>query len=135
MPRFAVFVRSLPLAVASVVLVTAAAPPAFAQTSGASQAPAPRIDDSPANGIIIGAALGTVGGFVWANVLDDRCGNELCNRPTLHTYLLGVGVGAGAGIGVGWLIDKLHKGKGPAPVAVAIRADHEARAVRVQWRF
>ena len=135
MPRLAILVRSLSLAVASLVLVTAAASPASAQASGASQTPAPRIDDSPANGIIIGAALGTIGGFVVANVADDRCGGDLCNRPTLHTYLLGVGVGAGAGIGVGWLIDKLHKGKGPAPVAVAIRADKEARAVRVQWRF
>ena len=47
------------------------------------------------------------------------------------------GLGAGAGAGAGWLVDKLHKGKRPAaiPVAVAIRADRQERAVRLQWRF
>jgi Na+/H+ antiporter NhaA len=101
----------------------------------AAAAPSARFDDSTANGIIIGAAVGTIAGVLAANVVDDRCGGNLCNNPSLQTYLLGAGVGAGAGIGIGWLIDKLHQGKGPAPVAIAIRADHEARAVRVQWRF
>ena len=100
-----------------------------------SAAPPERFDDSTANGIIIGAAIGTIAGVLAAYVADDRCGGSLCNNPSVQTYLLGAGVGAGAGIGVGWVIDKLHKGKGPAPVAVAIQAGREARAVRVQWRF
>jgi hypothetical protein len=102
----------------------------------ASAQPAPqpvRVDDSTRNGIVAGAALGTIGGFVAANVADARCGHELCNNPTVQTYALGVGVGAGAGIGIGWLIDKLHKGK--APVAVQAHASREVRAVTVQWRF
>jgi hypothetical protein len=43
----------------------------------------------------------------------------------------------GIGAGTGWLIDKLHKGKRPAalPVAVDIRANPRERAVRLQWRF
>ena len=47
------------------------------------------------------------------------------------------GFGAGIGAGAGWVIDKLHKGKRPAavPVAFAIRADRQERAVRLQWRF
>jgi hypothetical protein len=46
-------------------------------------------------------------------------------------FAWGMGVGAGGGAAVGWLIDKLHKGKGPAPVAVAIRTDPQERSVRV----
>jgi hypothetical protein len=171
-----------------------------------------RHHDSNVNGIVAGAALGTIGGILAASVVDGRCGHELCNNPTIQTYALGVGIGAGAGIGlgwlidslhdpkapavaqarvddpvgngiawgalagagvaaglvgiayaqcndtcdaparlpmyaggmaigagsgagVGWLIDKLHKGKAPAPVAVAIRADRQERAVRVSWQF
>jgi hypothetical protein len=95
--------------------------------------PAARVGDSTVNGIVAGAALGTIGGFLAANVADARCGHELCNNPTSQTYALGIGIGAGAGIGIGWLIDKLHKGK--APVAVQAHASREARAVTVQWRF
>ena len=103
------------------------------QASAQPAAPPARVDDSTVNGIVAGAALGTIGGFLAANVADARCGHELCNNPTAQTYALGIGIGAGTGIGIGWLIDKLHKGK--APVVVQAHASREARAVTIQWRF
>lgn len=119
----------VPLAAAALSVVLLAPERASAQP-----VPQPaRVDDSTRNGIIAGAALGTIGGFLAANVADARCGHELCNNPTVQTYALGIGAGAGAGIGIGWLIDKLHKGK--APVVVQAHASREARAVTVQWRF
>jgi hypothetical protein len=120
----------VPLAAAAALFVVLLAP----ERASAQPAPRPdRVDDSTLNGIVAGAALGTIGGFVAANVADARCGHELCNNPTIQTYALGIGVGAGAGIGIGWLIDKLHKGK--APLVVQAHASREARAVTVQWRF
>jgi hypothetical protein len=55
--------------------------------------------------------------------------------PSFHCLSAPASVPIGAG--AGWLIDRLHKGKRPAavPVAVAIRADRQERAVRLQWRF
>jgi hypothetical protein len=124
--RFAAPFR-VPLVAAALSAVMLAPHPASAQP-----APRPaRVDDSTLNGIVAGAALGTIGGYLAANVADARCGHELCNNPTVQTYALGVGAGAGAGIGIGWLIDKLHKGKGPAPVAVSLRTDTHERSVRV----
>jgi hypothetical protein len=118
----------VPLAGAAALSVVLLAP----ARASAQSAPQPaRIDDSTLNGIIAGAALGTIGGYLAANVADARCGHDLCNNPTSQTYALGIGVGAGAGIGIGWLIDKLHKGK--PPVVVEAPASHEARAVTVAW--
>jgi hypothetical protein len=74
---------------------------------------------------------------VLTGALYAQC-HDLCDAPDdLPTYAMYAGLGAGAGAGVGWLIDKLHKGKRPAavPVALAIRADRQERAVRLQWRF
>ena len=130
--RFAAPLRVLLTAAAVAGVLLLAPLVALAQ---AAPPPPVRVDDSTLNGIVAGAALGTIGGFLAANVADARCGHELCNNPTVQTYALGIGIGAGTGIGIGWLIDKLHKGKAPAPVAVAIRADRQERAVRVSWQF
>jgi hypothetical protein len=113
-----------------------AAAPVAAQSSAPAGA-AERYDDPVGNGIAIGAALGAVGGIVVTGALYAEC-NNLCDAPDeLPTYAMYAGLGAGIGAGAGWLVDKLHKGKRPAavPVAVAIRADRQQRAVRLQWRF
>jgi hypothetical protein len=96
-----------------------------------------RYDDRVGNGIAIGAALGAIGGVVLTGALYAECRN-LCDAPDeLPTYAMYAGLGAGAGAGVGWLVDKLHKGKRPRtmPVAVHIRTDRHEQAVRLQWRF
>jgi hypothetical protein len=94
-----------------------------------------RYDDPVGNGIAIGAGLGAIGGLVVTGAILADC-HGLCNTPDdWTTYAMYGAVGAGVGAGVGFLIDKLHKGKKPAPFAVAIRADRQERAVRVQWRF
>ena len=124
-------VVALSLAVAGL-----AAAPAAAQST--QQKPAvERYDDPVGNGIAIGAALGAIGGVVFTGALYRNC-HGLCDTPDdLPTYAMYAGLGAGAGAGAGWLVDKLHKGKRPAavPVAVAIRAERQERAVRLQWRF
>ena len=96
-----------------------------------------RYDDPVGNGIAIGAALGAIGGVVLTGALYAQC-DDSCDAPAkAPTYAMYAGFGAGIGVGAGWLIDKLHKGKRPTaiPVAVAIRADRQERAIRLQWRF
>jgi hypothetical protein len=96
-----------------------------------------RYDDPVGNGVAIGAALGAIGGVLVTGALYAQC-NDSCDAPAeAPTYAMYAGLGAGIGAGTGWVIDKLHKGKRPAaiPVAVAIRADRLERAVRLQWRF
>ena len=113
----------------------AAAPAAAQSTTG--PAATERYDDPVGNGIAIGAALGAIGGVVITGALYAQC-DDLCDAPAeAPTYGMFAGLGAGIGAGTGWIIDKLHKGKRPAaiPVAVAIRADRQERAVRLQWRF
>jgi hypothetical protein len=51
-------------------------------------------------------------------------------------FAAGMGLGAGSGAALGWLIDRLHKRPAPRAVpALSIRADRQARAVRVAWTF
>jgi hypothetical protein len=130
------FFRRLPVAVLPLVLGCLMAGPAEAQSREARPA-AERYDDPVGNGIAIGAALGAIGGVVVTGALYAQC-HDLCDAPAeAPTYAMYAGLGAGIGAGAGWVIDKLHKGKRPAavPMAVAIRADRQERAVRLQWRF
>ena len=118
--------RSIALGLACAALGGA---PAFAQSTRPQPA-TERYDDPVGNGIAIGGVVAT--GALYANC------NDLCDAPdSLPTYAMYAGLGAGIGAGTGWLIDKLHKGRRPAavPVAVVIHADREQRAVRLQWRF
>jgi hypothetical protein len=135
-PSFRCRPHGLPLVALSLALVSLAAAPAAAQATRP-KPPVERFDDPVGNGIAIGAALGAIGGVVFTGALYAGC-HDLCDTPdNLPTYAMYAGLGAGAGAGAGWLVDKLHKGKRPAaiPVAVAIRADPLERAVRLQWRF
>jgi hypothetical protein len=130
---------AVPVALSLAVVSLGAAPAAAQSTPPAHTTPnaTERYDDPVGNGIAIGAALGAIGGVVLTGALYAQC-HDLCDAPDdLPTYAMYAGLGAGAGAGVGWLIDKLHKGKRPAavPVALAIRADRQERAVRLQWRF
>ncbi len=128
--------QGVPIAALSLALVSYAAAPAAAQSTSP-KPPVERYDDPVGNGIAIGAALGAIGGLVVTGVLYRQC-HDLCDAPAeLPTYAMYAGLGAGAGAGVGWLVDRLHKGKRPrsVPVAVNIRADRQERAVRLQWRF
>ena len=130
------FLRCLPGAALSLALVSLAAAPAAAQSANP-QPPVERYDDPVGNGIAIGAALGAITGVVITGALYAHC-NDLCDAPAeAPTYAMYAGLSAGAGAGVGWLVDKLHKGKRPraVPVAVNIRADRQERAVHLQWRF
>ena len=95
--------------------------------------PARPAGDSTRNGIIIGAAVGTLAGVAAGGAAADRCG-PFCNRPESHTYLLYGGIGAGAGAATGWLIDKLHTPRKAVP-AVALRADRREKAIRMAWSF
>jgi len=130
------FRSCLPCAVLSLALAGAAATPAAAQSTTDPPPPVERYDDPVGNGIAIGAALGAIGGLVVTGALYAQC-DDLCDAPAeLPTYAMYAGLGAGAGAGVGWLVDRLHKGKRPRAVpVVAIRADRQERAVRLQWRF
>jgi len=124
----------------SLTLATLVAAPAAAQPAPSIRTASTvteRYDDPVGNGIAIGAALGAIGGVVMTGALYANCHN-LCDAPDeLPTYAMYAGLGAGIGAGTGWLIDKLHKGKRPTaiPVAVDIRADPRERAIRLQWRF
>jgi hypothetical protein len=131
------FVRS-PRAFLALTLAAACltAAPVAAQSSMPDDA-AERYDDPVGNGIAIGAALGAIGGVVVTGALYAQC-NDLCDAPAeAPTYAMYAGLGAGIGATAGWVIDKLHKGKRPRaiPVAVNIRADRHEKAVRLQWRF
>ena|SRR5688572_19335443 len=133
---FRCIIRCLPGAALSLTLVSLAAAPAAAQSSNP-KPPVERYDDPVGNGIAIGAALGAITGVAITGALYAHC-NDLCDAPAeLPTYAMYAGLSAGAGAGVGWLVDKLHKGKRPVvvPVAVNIRADRQERAVHLQWRF
>lgn len=128
--------HGVPAAALSLALIGLAAVPAAAQSTNPKPA-VERYDDPVGNGIAIGAALGAIGGVLVTGALYAQC-DSLCDAPAeLPTYAMYAGLGAGAGAGVGWLMDKLHKGKRPAavPVALSIRADRKERAVRLQWRF
>lgn len=128
--------RRIPGVALSFALVSFAAAPAAAQSINPSP-PVERYDDPVGNGIAIGAALGAITGVVITGALYAHC-NDLCDAPAeAPTYAMYAGLSAGAGAGVGWLVDKLHKGKRPraVPVAVNIRADRQERAVQLQWRF
>ena len=115
---------------AAVALAVALVP----STGWAQAAPfdsAPSSHDPSWDGAVKGALLGA---GAMAGVLAvgyARC-DAGCEAPAEGPmFAWGMSVGAGSGAAVGWLIDKLHKGKGPAPVAVALRTDRQERSVRV----
>jgi len=79
------------------------------------------------NGALVGA-----GARAGVLTIGYACCDAGCDAPAEGPmFAVGMGVGAGGGAAVGWLIDKVHKGKGPAPLAVALRTDRQARSVRV----
>jgi hypothetical protein len=87
--------------------------------------------DGAVKGALVGA--GAMTGLL--AVSYARC-DAGCEAPAMGpTFAWGLGVGAGGGAGVGWVIDRLHRAEGPPPVAVALRADRDVRAVHVRWQF
>lgn len=91
--------------------------------------------DSSWDGAVKGAFLGAGAMAGVLGVEYARC-DAGCEAPAPGPmFALGMGVGAGGGAAVGWLIDKLHDGKGPAPVAVALRTDPQERSLRVTVPF
>ncbi len=123
---------ALALAACCAVVTPVAAQPPAARDDGQ------RYDDPVGNGVAIGAALGAIGGVLVTGALYAQC-HDLCDAPAeAPTYAMYAGFGAGIGAGAGWLVDKLHRGRrrpAAVPVAVAVRADRQERAVRLQWRF
>jgi hypothetical protein len=87
--------------------------------------------DGAARGALIGA--GSMAGLL--TIGYARC-DAGCEAPArLPTYFRGMSVGAGGGAAIGWVIDRLHKAPGPPRLAVALRADRQARAVVMHWSF
>lgn len=136
MSRFTRRSRPTGLAAASLLVLVAAAAPVRAQTPPASAPEPALVDDSLTNGALIGAGAGAGVGIITVLALSTTCDvSRSCIHPDETAGALVVGIGAGAGIGLiaGMLIDKARRD--PPPVAVAIRADRQERAVRVRWSF
>jgi hypothetical protein len=133
MSRFARRSRVPGLAAASLFVLAAAAAPVRAQTPPTSPPEPDLVDDSLVNGGLIGLGVGFGVGFVTAGFLTSTCDVRNCT-PISGTEATAI-TAAGAGIGLltGLLIDKARRD--PPPVAVAIRADREVRAVRIDWRL
>jgi hypothetical protein len=87
--------------------------------------------DGMTKGALIGA--GAMAGFLAVNYARCDAGCEAPAEGPMYAW--GLSIGAGGGAAAGWLIDRLHVARKPVPIAVAVRADKQARAVRVQWRF
>ena len=87
--------------------------------------------DGLTKGALIGA--GAMAGLLAVNYARCDAGCEAPAEGPMYAW--GLSIGAGGGAAVGWLIDRLHVARKPMPIAVAVRADKQARAVRVQWRF
>jgi hypothetical protein len=106
-----------------------------AQAAPVSSQVGARYDDPLWDGAVLGAlaGAGAMAGLVAIGYAQCDAGCEAPAEGPMYAAFMGFGAASGAG--VGWLIDKLHKGKRPSPVAVAITADRRERAVRVQWRF
>jgi hypothetical protein len=90
-------------------------------------APADPTWDGAVKGALVGA--GAMAGLLTINYARCDAGCEAPAEGPMFAW--GMSVGAGGGAAVGWLIDKLHKGRGPAPVAVSFRTDRQERSVRV----
>jgi hypothetical protein len=67
--------------------------------------PRPR-SDSIWEGLLIGAAIGGVGGYIWARQI---CGGTDDTECFLISAPVGIAGGVGIGAAVGAVVDKLHK--------------------------
>ena len=136
MSRFTRRSRFTGLAAASLLVLAAAAAPVRAQTPPASPPEPVLVDDSLVNGELIGAGIGAGVGMMTVATLASSCDvSKNCIPPSELGTALPLGIAAGAVIGLiaGMFIDKARRD--PAPVAVAIRADRQVRAVRIDWRL
>jgi hypothetical protein len=99
------------------------------------QAPPPRVDDSVGDGITIGALAGAgiaAGLMAWAYAQCDGS----CDAPARGPmFLSAMSMGAGVGAVTGWVIDKLHKGKGPAGPVVAPIVTKDRKGLALSMRF
>jgi hypothetical protein len=121
------------LAAASLLALAAAAAPVRAQPPPASPPEPALADDSLVNGGLIGLGVGFGVGFVTAGFLTSTCDVRNCTPLSDSEFTAVTAAGAGIGLITGLLIDKARRD--PPPVAVAIRADRQVRAVRIDWRL
>jgi hypothetical protein len=99
------------------------------------QPQAPRVNDPVSDGIAIGALVGaaTGGGLMaWAYAQCDGS----CDAPEpAPMYLGAIGMGALVGGVTGWVIDRLHKGKGPSGAIVAPFVTKDRKSLTFSMRF
>ena len=133
MSRFTRRTRFTGLAAASLLVLAAAAAPVRAQTPPASPPEPALVDDSLVNGGLIGLGVGAGVGVVTAGFLTSTCDVRNCTPISGTEGAAVIAAGAGIGLLTGLLIDRARRD--PPPVAVAIRADRQVRAVRIDWRL
>ena len=133
MSRFTRRSRFTGLAAASLLVLAAAAAPVRAQTPPAAPPERALVDDSLVNGGLIGLGVGFGVGFVTAGFLTSSCDVRNCTPLSGTEFTAVTAAGAGIGLLTGLLIDKARRD--PPRVAVAIRADRQVRAVRIDWRL
>jgi hypothetical protein len=133
MSRFTRRSRFAGLAAASLLVLAAAAAPVRAQTPPAHPPEPALVDDSLVNGGLIGLGVGFGVGFVTAGFLTLSCDVRNCTPLSGPEFTAVTAAGAGIGLLTGLLINKARRD--PPPVAVAIRADRQVRAVRIDWRL
>ena len=133
MSRFTSRSRFTGLAAASLLILAAAAAPIRAQTPPASPPEPAHVDDSLVNGGLIGLGVGFGVGFIMAGALTSSCDVRNCTPLSNGEFTAVTATGAGIGLVAGLLIDKARRD--PPPVTVAIRADRQMRAVRIDWRL
>lgn len=96
------------------------------------QAPPPRVSDPVGDGVIIGALVGAGVAAVWMTIAYANC-DDSCDAPARGPmYLAAMSMSAGVGAVAGWVVDRLHKGKGPV-VAPIVTTDRKGVALSMRF--
>jgi hypothetical protein len=92
----------------------------------------PRVNDPAVDGAIIGALVGAGVAAAWMTIAYANC-DDSCDAPARGPmYLAAMSMSAGVGAVAGWVVDKLHKGKGPV-VAPVVTKDRKGLALSMRF--